>query len=856
MSVPPSRFRRFACFALCLISISFALAADERPNVLLIVCDDLNDVIGHMGGHPQGSTPHIDGLAQTGSSFPRAYSNNPICAPSRSSFMTGIYPHTSRNYAFDKWYENTVLANSKTMMQYFAENGYAVAGTGKIMHHHRAGEWQEFGIKGNQGPFAWDGTEAVGHPSVPEPFRSVGLLDGSFGSLADVPFGGVDGKGWSYFSWKYDPFYYNSDEDRSLMPDEINAEWAANRISGHAQAKASDPDTGPLFLAVGFVNPHTPMFAPQKYFDMFPLETLQLPEILEGDKADTFYKDLFPSTVKGIKMYEELIASYPTPEEGLRHFVQAYLACTAFVDAQVGTVLEALETHGMADNTIVILTSDHGWNLGEKDHLYKNSPWEESGRVPLLIRAPGVSQPGGQPGAPVSLIDLYPTLVDLCGLTGDTRKNDQGRPLDGFSLRPFLENPSTRDWDGPDVALTMVHSNASTKPPEVGDDPRYEHYSLRSEHFRYVRYNDLSEELYDHRVDPFEWNNVADSPEHAQTIEAFREKFDAFLPVDEPQDMGNVISVNVSVEPTGDTAIDGAEVFGVPDLDTVLGNWNNINVDTPALTWANGGSSSVNCTLLYQGNFNYFGAGYRNTPLNYGTPHYAGTSDNPGTGISFQNLRANFPDGYWAIAYMGGFIANTGAVVTDGSTRFYYQTYDPAPPSLGVDNLVQTMVTTDPGDGLAPFAQYAVFGSPEAPLTNDQAFFSVDTVYGGGVMLGGVQLISASPSATTWAGYEIFQPGYVDAGSGFLSWVWVGEDGRGISDWMFPASLGQWVYLPEAFVTAGSGAWFYIYDTASLSPVDQRDSWFFSQALQSWSYSTSPAVNSGSGWVYVMDLSV
>ena len=262
----------------------------------------------------------------------------------------------------------------------------------------------------------------------------------------------------------------------------------------------------------------------------------------------------------------------------------------------------------------------------------------ESGRVPLIIRAPGISQAGSKPGAPVSLIDLYPTLVDLCELTGDTRKNEQGRPLDGFSIRPFLENPATRQWAGPDVALTMVHSHASTKPAGVGDDPRYEHYSLRSENFRYIHYNDGAEELYDHRVDPFEWNNVIDNPEHTETIEAFRQKLDSFM-------------------------------------------------------------------------------------------------------------------------------------------------------------------------------------------------------------------------RSKWSGYTILDDGFVDTGSGFLSWIWVGEDGTGLTDWMYPMALSQWAYLPESLVSTGAGAWCYLYETASLSPVNQQDSWFYSQALQTWSYSTSATITSGPGWVYVMDLS-
>jgi iduronate 2-sulfatase len=521
---------------LWLLNLAPALA--EQPNVLLIVCDDLNDVIGHMGGHPQGATPNIDGLAARGASFTHAYSNNPICAPSRSSFMTGIYPHTSGNYAFAKWHENPILSNSKTLMEYFADAGYQVKGTGKIMHHRVNSQWQEYGNPGNQGPFAWDGAEAVGHPSVPEPFRSIGLLDGSFGSLADVPFGGTGGQGWSSYSWKYEEFVYVDDDNRTLMADEQNANWAAARIRNFADEKAANPNTDPLFLAVGFVKPHTPLFAPQKYFDMFPLDEIQLPEILQNDIDDTHYRDIFPATIKGSKMFDYFKASYPTLEEGLRYYVQAYLACTAFVDEQIGKVLDELEDNGLAENTIVILTSDHGWHLGEKDHLYKNSPWEEAGRVPFIVRAPGVSQSGSRPAAPISLIDLYPTLLDLCGLTNDNRKNSGGRPLDGFSIRPFLENPDTREWAGPDSALTMVHAVSDPRnpqPPEAGTVPEYEHYSLRSEHLRYVRYNDGVEELYDHRVDPYEWDNLADEPAYLDTLWEFRIRLGEFIPALEPE---------------------------------------------------------------------------------------------------------------------------------------------------------------------------------------------------------------------------------------------------------------------------------------------------------------------------------
>ena len=173
-------------------SAEFAKAAvnkGRKPNVVLIVCDDLNDYVTGMSGHPQASTPHIARLAQSGVAFKRAYSNNPICAPSRSSFLTGIYPHTSKNLFWDKWFENPVLKNSRTIMEHFGDNGYHVAGSGKLMHHHRPSEWSEFKFKADYGPFVYDSKERVAHPSVPQPFQGIGHVDGSFAPLSDLPYG-------------------------------------------------------------------------------------------------------------------------------------------------------------------------------------------------------------------------------------------------------------------------------------------------------------------------------------------------------------------------------------------------------------------------------------------------------------------------------------------------------------------------------------------------------------------------------------------------------------------------------------------------------------------------------------------
>ena len=249
---------------------------------------------------------------------------------------------------------------------------------------------------------------------------------------------------------------------------------------------------------------------------MFPLDSVELPIIKKGDAEDTHFKDVFDEDVKGLRFYRTLGESYPDIETGLRTFTQAYLACVAAVDDCIGQVVDSIDNSPLKDNTIIILTSDHGWNMGQKDFLFKNSPWEESTRIPFVVRAPGVAQPGTVAEHPISLIDLYPTLNDLCGLQGDTRKNNKGAQLDGFSVRPFLENPTSGQWDGPEGALTMVHAQENAVQgvsKEDTEDPAKQHWSLRTKRWRYIRYNNGAEELYDHDNDPHEWTNLAKNPE-------------------------------------------------------------------------------------------------------------------------------------------------------------------------------------------------------------------------------------------------------------------------------------------------------------------------------------------------------
>jgi len=519
-----SFMKSLACggLALALPGAYAAAAARKRPkpNVVMIVIDDLNDYVTGMGGHPQARTPHMARLAASGVSFSRAYSNNPVCAPSRGSFFSGIYPHTSRLIHFGKWYENTVLINSRTLPEYFAANGYRTMGTGKLLHHWRPHVWQESGHRANYGPFPYDGKKTVGHPSVPQPFRSIGPVDGTFAPFSDVPSvpASADAPGHTGWidkpNWKTTrPLRYVSETDRDPLPDERCATWAVNKL----RALAGKKQDRPFFLGVGFIRPHTPLVAPKRFFDMFPVKDVKLPVIKPGDAADTHYKDVYPDTQKGPRYFKLLKASYPTLEEGLRTYVRAYLACVAFVDEQVGKVVDAVDAGPFRDNTIILLTSDHGYNLGEKDYLFKNSLWEESGRVPLIVRAPGVGKPGAKVEHPVSLIDIFPTLADLCGLTGDTRKNANGARPDGHSLKPFLLDPKTDRWPGPPGALTVI--KAQRRPSAKIHE---HHYSLRTRRWRYTLYNNGSEELYDHDSDPREWTNLARDPRHAKTKAALK----------------------------------------------------------------------------------------------------------------------------------------------------------------------------------------------------------------------------------------------------------------------------------------------------------------------------------------------
>jgi len=489
-----------------------AKESNSKPlNVLIVMVDDLNDNIGVLGGHSQAKSPNIDQFAQSATSFVQAYCNAPMCGPSRASLFTGIYPHHSNNYFQESWLKNEVLRNTRTMMEQFKENGYNVLGTGKIMHHNKKEMWTHFENEADYTPTPFDGEKQVPHPDVPKPFSDIGWVDGSFGPFVNLEDRKTaDGKplSWTTGNSKigFKPMRYINDEDRDPTPDEQNATWTANKLQDLAANESGEP----FFMAVGFLRPHTPLVAPQKYFDLFPLENIQLIRIKENDKGDTHLEAAYQGDVftlrLGKKMYQSIGEAYGSTELGLKKWTQAYLACVAAVDENIGQVLNALGKSGLDKNTIVVLASDHGFHMGEKEWLYKNSLWEESTRVPLMMRVPNLTKTGSKVTHPVSLIDVYPTLLDLCELPTKTIKNEKGHSLDGESLVPFLENPHTKDWIGSEGALSVVFAGNEYK-----NDSTRQHYAIRTKRYRYILYNNGAEELYDHKKDPNEWTNLAET---------------------------------------------------------------------------------------------------------------------------------------------------------------------------------------------------------------------------------------------------------------------------------------------------------------------------------------------------------
>jgi arylsulfatase A-like enzyme len=406
-------------------------AGMPRPNVLLMIFDDLGCYLGSSRNVPAARTPHLDALAAQGTVFDRAYCPAPLCNPSRAALFTGVPPWESGVYFNTQPWRNA-LPDAVTMPQYFSKHGYKTYGGGKIFHVMRGGPQFEDTLFDERRTKPDD---PITRDMYHTPMR-LGPLDC---------------------------------EDEA-MGDYRVANWAARRVA----RPVSDQ---PFYMALGFFRPHGPLFTPQKYFDMYPLEDIELPENFAGDMDD-----VPPLGQEALKMppgFAEAIKS----EESRKKLVQAYLAAITFADACAGRVLNQLYSGPHADNTIVIAVGDNGMALGQKDRWFKSTLWQEASRVPMIVRAPGMPA-GKRCASAVGLQDIYPTLLDMCRLPA---RDD----IAGRSIHKLLKRPD-RAWDHP-VVSAMGEGNAS----------------VNSNEWSYIRYADGSEELYNLNKDPAERNNLA-----------------------------------------------------------------------------------------------------------------------------------------------------------------------------------------------------------------------------------------------------------------------------------------------------------------------------------------------------------
>jgi choline-sulfatase len=416
----------------------------------MIAIDDQNDWVGYLKGHPQARTPHIDSLAARGTGFTNAHCQSPLCNPSRTSLMTGRRPSSTGIYGLAPWFRTIPeLKDIVTLPQYFMKQGYTTYGAGKIYHG-------AYGQNKKDGPVEWNhyGPKSSGAPFPPQ-------------KLVNTPQPNrlVD---WGMFD--------HQDEDKG---DYKIAEWTAARLDAKPKS--------PFFMACGFFLPHVPCYATQKWFDLFPEDQIQLPLIQKNDRSDTPRFSWYLHW----KLPEPRLQFLEETDQWV-NLTRSYLACTAFVDDQIGKVLASLKRNGFEDNTIVVLWSDHGWHIGEKEITGKNSLWDDGTHVPLIFVGPGVKS-GQLCHQPVELLDIYPTLVDLCG-----REKVEG--LEGLSLIPQLTDANTQR-DHPAIT-THNHDN----------------HGIRSENWRYIEYANGSAELYDLINDPNEWSNVVNKPELKEIV--------------------------------------------------------------------------------------------------------------------------------------------------------------------------------------------------------------------------------------------------------------------------------------------------------------------------------------------------
>ncbi len=455
---------------LCALWVSIfvsSLHAADQPNVLFIAIDDLGSQLGCYGD-VMAKTPHIDRLAASGVRFERAYNQLPLCNPTRASVMTGRRPDEIQVYDLDRHFREA-LPDAVTLSEHFKNQGWFAGRVGKIYHYNVPAA---IGTDGFDDPPSWQKTiNPYGRDKTDEalifnaePHRKIS------GAL----------------SW--------------LAAEGSDEEQTDGMIASEAIEMMREKKDAPFFIAAGFFRPHTPYVAPKKYFDLHPLESVRLPYAPDGDRED------MPAAAFA---HNCPVPNYNLDELTLRKATQAYYASVSFIDAQVGRLLDALDELGLADNTIVVLWSDHGYHLGEHDGIWqKRTLFEQSARSPLIIRAPGRDGNGTASPRVVEFVDIYPTLVDLA-----FGKIPAELQLSGRSLAALLDNP-IREWDH--HAVTQI-----LRPGVGGDEKPVMGRSIRTERWRYSDWAEgkAGEELYDHHSDPMEFHNLAVDPDdEAQAV--------------------------------------------------------------------------------------------------------------------------------------------------------------------------------------------------------------------------------------------------------------------------------------------------------------------------------------------------
>ena len=443
----------------------------KKTDIVFIIVDDLNDWVGVMGGHPQSKTPNIDYLAARGVLFTNAHCNAPQCGPSRASLLQGIYPRSTGKYFNvakkmpffkDQPLKGIMSKNPPEdpfdFHKHFMKNNYRVVSGGKVDHGN---------IKGVDSVF--------NRPKEIKEFtdKRVNLWgEGGPQNVKDSQTGDYKVAQWAISEW--------------------------NKVTGE-----------PLLMTVGIFRPHRPFNAPKEYFEKFPLDSIKLPAVPDfDDLADlpeygkalarsNAHKDLF----KPRTLHEQIL--HLGGKDEWKYMVQSYLACINYADTQIGLLLEALKKNPRGNDTVIILTSDHGWNLGEKEHWCKAALWRQTTRVPYIVFAPGTAKPGAVNKQPISHVDIYPTLCDFAGIS-------KPKHLEGQSILPLLKDPAVKR----DAAF-------------VNYGP--ENTAAQSERYRYILYEDGSEELYDHEKDPHEWTNQAKNPEYSETKKEMNKAVKEFL---------------------------------------------------------------------------------------------------------------------------------------------------------------------------------------------------------------------------------------------------------------------------------------------------------------------------------------